>query len=82
MALGVKGNLRGDRIRIALSMSQKLFDRINARALRKSCSFNAEAIRLLDCGLFDYEESESLDPVAEMAAETAEAEQAAGAAEA
>jgi hypothetical protein len=67
MALGVKGNLRGDRIRIAISMPQQLFDRINIRALRKGCSFNAEANLLLSCGLFDYEESESLDPVSEMA---------------
>ena len=67
MAKGVKGNLRGDRIRIAVTMSPELFASINMRAERRGVSFIAEAIMLMRCGLFDYEESESMDPVAEAA---------------
>jgi len=48
-------------------MSPELFASINMRAERRGVSFNAEAIMLMRCGLFDYEESESMDPVAEAA---------------
>jgi hypothetical protein len=47
--------------KIAVKMPASLFERIAARAIRRGVSFSEEAARLLDCGLFDYEESEQHD---------------------
>jgi len=44
--------------KIAIEMPEELFDKIANRAKTNGLSFNAMAVQLLDCGVFDYEESE------------------------
>jgi hypothetical protein len=56
-----QGVVEGDRIKIAIAMPRELFHKIAARAKSNGTSFNREAVELLSCGLFDYEESERHD---------------------
>ena len=48
--------------KIAINMPEELFNKISQRAAEDSVSFNAKAVELLSCGVFDYEESEAHEP--------------------
>jgi hypothetical protein len=44
--------------KIAINMPKDAFDKIAKRAKIDNVSFNQKAVELIDCGIFDYEESE------------------------
>lgn len=48
--------------KIAVNMPEEVFDKVARRAKQDNVSFNAKAVELLKCGLFDYEESEQHEP--------------------
>ena len=52
--------IKGKR-KIAIEMPEALFLKICERANRDGVSFNSVAVKMLDCGVFDYEESEACD---------------------
>jgi hypothetical protein len=56
-----KGVEESGRIKIAIAMPPALFYKIRARAQANGVSFSREAVELLSCGLFDYEESEEAE---------------------
>jgi hypothetical protein len=58
-----KGVEESGRIKIAIAMPPALFYKIRARAQANGVSFSREAVELLSCGLFDYEESEEAEEV-------------------
>jgi len=59
--MNAKGVRESGRVKIAISMPETLFDKINKRAAADGVSFNKIAVDLLACGLLDIEESEMYD---------------------
>jgi hypothetical protein len=47
--------------KIAINIPEELYRKIDRRAKRAKVSFSDQAVKLLDCGEFDYEESEMYD---------------------
>jgi hypothetical protein len=47
--------------KIAINIPEELYRKIDRRAKRAKVSFSDQAVKLLDCGEFDYEESELYD---------------------
>jgi hypothetical protein len=47
--------------KIAVNIPTPIYDKIAKRAKKAKVSFSEMAVKLLDCGLFDYEDSEQYD---------------------
>jgi hypothetical protein len=47
--------------KIAITMPEEIYDKIAFRADLDNMTFSKKAVELIDCGLFDYEESERHD---------------------
>jgi hypothetical protein len=48
--------------KVAVNFPPEIFAKVNARAAEAGVSFSSMAVRLIHCGVFDYEESEALEP--------------------
>jgi hypothetical protein len=47
--------------KIAVKMPKQIYQKIRTRAEKERVSFSVMATKMLECGLFDYEESEQYD---------------------
>lgn len=59
----VKGfvRLQGHR-KIAINFPEEIFLKVKQRAEDAEVSFTVMAVKLIDCGIFDYEDSERHEP--------------------
>jgi hypothetical protein len=48
--------------KIAVNLPEDLYRKIARRAKKAGTSFSEQAVKLLECGVFDYEDSERYDP--------------------
>ncbi len=61
LARGYSDGKKG-RLKVAIEFSEETFKKIRKRAEKEKTSFSKMAVKLIECGLFDYEDSERHEP--------------------